>query len=59
MMTGIKGEQARAGEPSRPRLPITLDVLRILKTAWLQKGDPNGIMLWAAACTAFFGFLRA
>ena len=39
-MAGIKGEQARGGEPPRPRLPITPDVLRILKTA---SGSKRGI----------------
>jgi len=61
VLTGKKtGAGYREGEPPRPRLPIiTPDLLRILKTAWLQKGDPDGIKLWAAACTGFFGFLRA
>ena len=44
---------------SKPRLPITPAILRQLKALWTgQATDFNIIMLWAACCTAFFGFFR-
>lgn len=58
-MTGIKRYQAQAGVSQKPRLPITLSILRQLKQVWLIPAQyQDGIMLWAAATTGFFGLLR-
>ena len=59
VIKGIKRSQSTA---SRPRLPITLNLLRDLKRALhnshtITMHDKR--MLWAAFCTAFYGFLRA
>ena len=60
VLTGIKRRQAKVGTPPKPRLPITPDILQRLGSVWLrQSANPDHIMLWAAACTDFFGFLRA
>ena len=59
-LRGIKKAEALSGAPPRQRLPITLEILLSLKKFWLSDVTPsyNGIMLWAAACVGFFGFLR-
>ena len=60
VLTGIKLEEARKGSVTRPRLLITIDVLRKLKQVWLAPPVTfDDKMLWAAACTGFFGFIRA
>lgn len=42
-----------------PRLPITPTVLRLLHTVWSRPPvSRDEVMLWAACCTGFFGFLR-
>ena len=55
VLKGIKKEST----PKRSRLPITLDIMGKIKQVLLQSPkDPDNIMMWAACCTAFFGFLR-
>ena len=44
----------------RERLPITPPLLRKIKSVWDgQVQDYDIVMLWAACCLAYFGFLRA
>ena len=60
-LKGIKLTQARstAGQ-TRLRLPITPALLRLLREFWEKTPhDQDCIMLWAACCTCFFGFLRS
>ena len=59
VLSGIKRVESRSGPPVKKRLPITIDVLCRLKDVWLSAPlVPDNIMLWAAACVGFFGFLR-
>lgn len=60
-LKGVKREQAkRAVTRPQPRLPITPAILRLLRQYWEQEQhNPDCIMLWAACCTCFFGFLRS
>ena len=57
----LKGIQKKQGitKPPRIRLPITLQIMGSLKTLLAkQPGSYFNIMIWAACCLAFFGFLR-
>lgn len=56
----LTGTEARAATRPDPCLPITIQVLRCLKGIWIVPNPhPDSTMLWAAASTGFFGFLRA
>ena len=51
--------RVKSSEPGRTRLPITPAILRQLRALWSKDATEfNWIMLWAACCTAFFGFCR-
>ena len=57
----VKGLKKRtAGRTSRPRQPITPQILRMLKMVWQSSASKDdAVMLWAAVCMCFFGFLRS
>ena len=58
VLRGIKKEQAST-RPQRTRLPITVHIMtQIYSVLKKSPTDYQSIMLWAACCTAFFGFLR-
>ena len=55
----VKGFKRLAIRTPRQRLPITLELLSLIRDEW--QGYPckrDAAMLWAASCLAFFGFLR-
>ena len=57
VLRGIKRSQASRGPPRPPRLPVTRDTMLTIRSV-LDLSAPDNRMLWAAACTAWFGFLR-
>ena len=58
VMKGIKKEQLH-GKPQHQRLPITSSIMASIYTVLAHtSNDYHSIMIWAACCTAFFGFLR-
>ena len=60
VLRGIKKNEAEHGSGSRERLPITPQILRKIKEVWDHSSTSTDVvMLWAACCLAFFGFLRA
>ena len=60
VLRGIKHHQSEIGSTAKARLPITPQILRSLNEYWLSdnQGDDT-LMIWAACCLCFFGFLRA
>ena len=61
VLQGVQRAQACSGSNKPcPRLPITAEVMRLMKHAWEAQGPSfNRTMLWAVSCTCFFGFLRS
>ena len=56
----IKGLRKLSSGRQQSRLPITIDILRYLRSSWEKSpGHFDGTMLWAACCMCFFGFLRS
>ena len=60
-LKGIKLRQAKSvATCSKSRLTITPNMLRHLRRSWEKdRHNADNIMLWAACCTCFFGFLRS
>ena len=57
VMRGLRKATATRGK--RARLPITPTMLRKLKASWERLPcREDAVMLWAASCLCFFGFLR-
>ena len=55
-----RGESSTGTVRAEQRLPITPAILTKLQEVWENKNsDPDHIMLWAACCTCYFGFLRS
>ena len=61
VLRGIKSDQAQKGRGgTRTRLPITPQLLKRMKICLMKEPQNNdNIMVWAACCVCFFGFLRA
>ena len=60
VLKGRKREFAKKNPDKRERLPITPELLLRMKQVWTK--DPKkfeNVMLWAACCVCYFGFLRS
>ena len=57
LQLALKGCKRVKPPRSCPRLPITPYILRQIKS--VLSNSFNDVMIWAAMCTSFFGFLRA
>ena len=60
VLQGIKKEHSKKGPRIKPRLPMTPTILLSMRSVWEQDASNfDHIMLWAACCTCYFGFLRS
>ncbi len=58
VLAGISRTRLQSGKTgARVRLPITTHIMAGLRKAWLGSTGEDKDLLWAVACTAFFGVL--
>ena len=55
---GISRARLGRQQSSKVRLPVTGQVLRQVKAELERSCHPEGPLLWAVCCTAYFGFFR-
>ncbi len=59
VLRGVKRAEGMSGVTKRERRPITPDLLRKIKSVWDPRAhEADIVMLWAACCLAYFGFMR-
>ncbi len=59
VMRGVKRAEGRVGVAKQEGRPITPCLLLKIKSVWDPKAnDADVVMLWAACCLAYFGFMR-
>ena len=58
VQAGIKRIRMLKGASVRIRLPITIPILQQIKQKLVLTSHPEQVVIWAIACTAFFGFFR-
>ena len=56
VQAGIARTRKAKGNPTRVRLPITPHLLRRIRQVLSRSDHSERVVLWAIACTAFFGF---
>lgn len=60
VVKGAKSQFVKRNPQCHIRLPITPDLLLKMKSTWEKAADSfDGMMLWAAVCLCYFGFLRS
>ena len=60
VLRGIKKEHSKKSPMSKTRLPMTPNILLKLRAIWEEEAHAfDHIMIWAACCTCYFGFLRS
>ena len=56
----VRGIKRAPNTPLRPQLPLTPPLLQAIKTCWESRAaEHDTVMIWAACCMGFFGFMRA
>ena len=58
VQAGISRARMLRGSSSRIRLPITIQILTRIHQALMSSNHPERTVIWAIACSAFFGFFR-
>ena len=59
VLKGIRRCRAEEGCKDRVRLPVSPEMLLVLRGSWRRRAGWDSVMLWAAVCLCFFGCTRA
>ena len=58
VQAGISRMRVLKGSPPRIRLPITIQIMQAIQQSLVTSQNPDRVVLWAVAASAFFGFFR-